>query len=105
MVSPLEHYDILLHARHNLDWVRDRTPEQFAQQFPFGLTTIRATVFHLSGAEWIYGKRVRDEDLRFDDRPFTEERNPDLLVERAWTDLEAGTRAWLGSRTGRAGSR
>lgn len=101
MVSPLEHYDILLQARHKLlDWIRDRKPEQYTQQFPFGLPTIRATVVHLADAEWIYGRRVRGEDLRFDDRPFTEDRNPDLPpFERAWTDLEAGTRAWLGSET------
>jgi uncharacterized damage-inducible protein DinB len=96
-VHPLEHYDILLRSRRKLmDWVRERTPEQYTQEFPFGLKTIRATVVHLADAEWLYGKRVRGEDFRFDDRPVTPQRYPDLVsLERGWKDLELSTRQWL----------
>jgi uncharacterized damage-inducible protein DinB len=97
MLTPLDHFDILLKSRRMLlDWVRARTPEQYIQEFPFGMKTIRATVVHLADAEWIYGVRVRGEDLDFANRPFTEERHPTLSsLEPAWTDLEASTRAWM----------
>src|SRR5262245_36309477 len=98
-VDPLEHYDILLRARHTLlNWVRELTAEQYRQEFPFGLKTVRATLVHLAGSEWLHGKAARGEDLASEERPFTEERYPDFLsLERAWKGLEAGTRAWLGS--------
>jgi hypothetical protein len=36
-VHPLEHYDILLRARHKLlNWVRELTAERYRQPFPFG---------------------------------------------------------------------
>jgi len=98
-MHPLEHYEILLRSRHTLlDWIRERTPEQYAQEFPFGFKTIRATVVHLADAEWLYGKRVRGEEFRFDDRPITQERYPDLpSLARTWKDLEGKTRHWLES--------
>jgi uncharacterized damage-inducible protein DinB len=93
----LEHYDILLLARHKLlDWVQQLTAEQYRQEFPFGLKTVRATLVHLAGSEWLHGKAARGEDITLAERPFTEERYPDFLsLERAWKGLEPGTRAWL----------
>jgi uncharacterized damage-inducible protein DinB len=93
----LEHYDILLRARHKLlNWVQELTAEQYRQKFPFGLKTVRATLVHLAGSEWLHGKAARGEDITAEDRPFTEARYPDFLsLERAWKGLEAGTRAWL----------
>jgi uncharacterized damage-inducible protein DinB len=98
-VHPLAHYDILLRARHKLlDWVRELTVEQYRHEFPFGLNTVRATLVHLAGSEWLHGKAARGEDIPSEGRPFTEDRFPDFLpLEQAWQDLEAGTRAWLGS--------
>jgi uncharacterized damage-inducible protein DinB len=100
-VQILEHYDILLHARHQLlSWVRELTTEQYRQEFPFGLKTVRATLVHLAGSEWLHGKAARGEDLTAAERPFTEERYPDFLpLEGAWRGLEPDTRAWLGSET------
>ena len=100
-VHPVEHYDILLRARHKLlNWVRGLTGEQYRQAFPFGLGTVRATLIHLAGSEWLHGRAARGEDLTAEERPFTEERYPDFVsLERAWAGLEAGTRAWLGSET------
>jgi uncharacterized damage-inducible protein DinB len=99
-----EHYDILLRARHKLlDWVEELTEEQYRQEFPFGLKTVRATLVHLAGSEWLHGKAARGEFARGEaitpeERPFTEGRYPDFMpLERDWKGLEAGTRAWLES--------
>jgi uncharacterized damage-inducible protein DinB len=96
-VHPLEHYEILLRARHKLlDWVRELTAEQYRQEFPLGLKTVRATLVHLASSEWLHGMAVRGEDLTAETRPFTEERYPDFLpLVSDWNGLEAGTRAWL----------
>jgi uncharacterized damage-inducible protein DinB len=95
----LEHYDILLRARHKLlKWVQELTAEQYRQQFPFGLKTVRASLVHLAGSEWLHGRAARGEGIAPEERPFTEERYPDFLsLESAWKGLEAGTRAWLES--------
>ena len=97
----LEHYDILLRARHKLlNWVQELTAEQYRQEFPFGLKTVRATLVHLAGSEWLHGQAARGEDITAEERPFTEGRYPDFLsLERAWKGLEALTRAWLQSET------
>jgi uncharacterized damage-inducible protein DinB len=99
-MHPLEHYDILLRARHKLlSWVQDLTADQYRHEFPFGLNTVRAALVHLAGSEWLHGRAARCEDLTVE-RPFTEDRYPDFVsLERAWKGLEAGTRAWLGSET------
>ena len=98
-MHPIEHYDILLRARRELlNWVRELAAEQYRREFPFGLKTVRATLVHLAGSEWLHGKAARGEDVAAEPRPFTEERYPDFLpLESAWNDLEAGTRAWLES--------
>ncbi|HJZ94250.1 MAG TPA: DinB family protein [Gemmataceae bacterium] len=97
----LEHYEILLRARRQLlDWVRGLTAEQYRQEFPFGLKTVRATLVHLAGSEWLHGRAARGEDVKSATRLFTEARYPDFApLVSAWSDLEAGTRAWLGSET------
>jgi uncharacterized damage-inducible protein DinB len=95
----LEHYDILLRARHKLlSWVQELTAEQYRQEFPFGLKTVRATLVHLASSEWLHAKAARGEDLTRGERPFIEDRYPDLLsLLRDWKGLEAGTRGWLES--------
>jgi uncharacterized damage-inducible protein DinB len=97
VLQPIDHYDILLKSRRMLlDWVRERTPEEYTREFPFGLTTIRATVVHLADAEWLYGMRVRGEEFDFASRPFTVERFPTFAaIETAWKALEPSTREWL----------
>jgi uncharacterized damage-inducible protein DinB len=95
----LEHYDILLRGRHKLlSWVQELTAEEYRQEFPFGLQTVRATLVHLAGSEWLHGRAARGEDVTAEERPFTEERYRDFVsLERAWKGLEAGARAWLES--------
>jgi uncharacterized damage-inducible protein DinB len=99
-IHPLEHFDILIRARQKLlDWVRELTPEQYTQEFPFGLRSVRATLLHLAGAEWLHGRAGKGEDVAIA-RPFSAERHPDLAsLERDWKGLEAVTRAWLESES------
>jgi uncharacterized damage-inducible protein DinB len=62
------------------------------------MKTLRATVVHLADAEWIYGVRVRGEDLDFANRPFAEDRYPTLAaLDPPWKNLEVSTRAWMRS--------
>jgi uncharacterized damage-inducible protein DinB len=100
-MHPIEHYDIVQKARAKvLDRVRDLTPDEYTRQFPFGLKTIRATLVHMAGAEWIYGVFARGEEYRFEDRPFRDERYPDFPgLEADWRELAESTRTWLQSET------
>src|SRR5262249_44714846 len=100
-VHLLDHYEILLRARHTLlSWVKELTAEQYRHEFPFGLKTVRATLVHLASSEWLHARAARGEDLTSADRPFTEERYSDFLsLERAWKGLDPDTRAWLESES------
>ena len=93
----LEHYEALLYSRRKLlEWVHELTPEQYVQEFPFGHKTVRATLAHLAGAEWLCGKNVRGEEFKRGNLPFTATTHPDLRsLETGWKELEASTRAWL----------
>lgn len=98
-MRPVEHYEALLYSRRKVqDWVRELTPDQYIQEFPFGHKTVRATLAHLAGAEWLYGRAVRGEEFSRDNLPFTEATHPDYpSLETGWKELEASTRAWLES--------
>jgi uncharacterized damage-inducible protein DinB len=100
-VQPVEHYDVLRRAREDLlNVVGQLTTEQYAQSFPFGLKTVRATLIHLANAEWLNARIGRGEDVTATPRPFTEDAYPDLPSLRSgWKDLEPGTRAWLTSES------
>jgi uncharacterized damage-inducible protein DinB len=53
MLQPLDHYRYLTEARRRLlARVCALTPEQYEQEFPFGLRTVRRTLHHMAGAEW-----------------------------------------------------
>jgi uncharacterized damage-inducible protein DinB len=98
-MRPLEHYEALLNSRSKLlEWVHALTPEQLVQEFGFGHMTVRATLAHLAGGEWLYGKLVRGEEFSPGNLPFTAATHPDLpSLETGWKELEASTRAWLES--------
>jgi uncharacterized damage-inducible protein DinB len=100
-MHPLEHYDILRQARNEImGVVRELTPDDYTRAFQFGLKTIRATLVHMAGAEWIYGVRVRGEEHRFEDRPFREEQYPDFPgLDADWRELAESTRIWLQAET------
>ncbi len=95
-MEPLDHYRYLTLARRRLlDRVRELTPEQYTQEFPFGLKTVRRTLLHIAGAEWfILGQLLGETKMA--EYPFVSERVPDFAAfEKAWRDLEPRTVAIL----------
>lgn len=91
-MGPLDHYRYLTTARRRLlDRVRELTPEQYRQEFPFGLKSVRRTLLHMAGAEWFILGQLRGEP-KMEEYPFVSERVPDFAaLEKAWRDLEPRT--------------
>jgi uncharacterized damage-inducible protein DinB len=85
----VEHYEILVNSRRKvLAWARALTPEQLERRFAFGHESVLATLAHLAGAEWLYGKAVRGEEIDRNRVPFAPETRPDLeSIERGWKEL------------------
>jgi uncharacterized damage-inducible protein DinB len=82
-------FDYLAAARGRLlGWVRDleaERPGAYAESFPFGLGSIRATLLHVAAAEWAYVERLAGRDFPLTDSPFTVERLPEFEpFVRAW---------------------
>lgn len=95
-------FDYLAAARrHLLEWVRDLEREQrgvYAQSFPIGLGSMRATLLHIAAAEWAYVERLAGRDFPLGDSPFTPERIPELEpLERAWQAQTTRTAAAIRS--------
>lgn len=90
-MSPLDHYRYLTAARRRIfEGVRLVSPEQYRQEFPFGLGTIRRTLHHMAGAEWYLIGQFRGGPEG--DYPFSTERCPDgPALEKAWGNLEHKT--------------
>jgi uncharacterized damage-inducible protein DinB len=89
-------FDYLTAARGRLlGWVRDleaERPGAYAQSFPFGLGSIRATLLHVAAAEWAYVERLAGRDFPLTDSPFTAERLPEFEpFVRAWDAQAART--------------
>jgi len=96
--DPVHLYEYLVKARAKLlDCVRQLTPAQYIQEFPFGLKTVRDTVVEIPLAEWTYIRRIRgDEVPPWDDRPFSRFYKTDFpLLERAWKEQAEDTRRTL----------
>ncbi len=95
-MEPLDHYRYLTLARRRLlDRVRELSSEQYTQEFPFGLKTVRRTLLHMAGAEWFILGQLRGEpDMK--EYPFGPDRAPNFAaLEQAWRDLEPRTVAIL----------
>ena len=91
-------FDYLVAARRRLlGWVRDllaERPAAYAQAFPLGLGSIRATLLHIAAAEWAYVERLGGRDFPLTDSPFTGERLPEFEpFVRAWNEQAARTAA------------
>jgi len=72
-LNPVHLYTYLLKAREKLlDWVRPLTLDQYTQEFPFGLKTLRDTLVEIPQAEWTYVQRLRGAaDIpSWEERPF-----------------------------------
>jgi uncharacterized damage-inducible protein DinB len=97
-------YDYLYDARAKLfDWIRPLSQEQYTQQFPIGLRTLRATMLEIAAGEWSYGRRIEGHVDPAPDRsewPISEQRLPTFAdLERAWGPQAAKTRAILSGVT------
>lgn len=70
--NPPHLHEYVLRARAKLfEWVRPLTLEQYTQEFPLGLKTLRATMIEIASGEWVYTRRLRGDDVAPPpDRPF-----------------------------------
>ena len=91
MLQPLDHYRYLTEARRRLlARVHALTPEQYEQEFPFGLRTVRRTLHHMAGAEWFVLGQLRGWPEG--DNPFSPRRMRDAAtLETAWRNQEPRT--------------
>ncbi len=63
-IHPADAYEYLVKARDRLlGWVGQLSQEQYTQQFPIGLGSIRATLVHMASAEWGYVRRLLGEPV------------------------------------------
>ncbi|MCS7173931.1 MAG: DinB family protein [Armatimonadetes bacterium] len=63
-IHPADAYEYLVKARGRLlEWVGGLSQEQYTQEFPFGLRSIRATLVHTASAEWGYVRRLLGEPV------------------------------------------
>jgi len=71
-LDPVHLYGYLNKAREKLlGWVRPLTVEQYTQEFPFGLKTLRDTLVEIPQAEWAYVRRLQGEPVpAWQERPF-----------------------------------
>ena len=88
-LNPVHLYSYLVKAREKLlDWVRPLTLDQYTQEFPLGLKTLRNSLVEIPQAEWTYVQRLRGRDVPpWDDRPFAR------FYKTDFTSLEAAMRA------------
>jgi uncharacterized damage-inducible protein DinB len=101
-MNPVRIYDYLAQARQKLfGWIRPLSQEQYTQEFPFGLKTLRATLVEMARAEWLYMRRLSGEQIPpRAEWPISEEKQPTFgVVEAAWIAQEPRTRALLGGIT------
>lgn len=62
--TPLHLHDGLVKARAKLfEWIRPLSLEQYTQEFPLGLKTLRATMIEIASGEWVYTRRLQGEDV------------------------------------------
>ena len=82
-------------------WARDRllaaveplTADQFTRDLGNSFRSVRDTLSHLHGAEWVWLSRFQGASPA---SPLPHERFPDLAAVRAaWTETEAGVRAFV----------
>lgn len=97
-IHPVEAYDYLVLARSRLlDWVGQLTHAQYAQEFPIGHRTIRATLVHVASAEWGYARRLQGQPVPpLAERPFARYASePFPPLQQAWAEQADRTRTAL----------
>ncbi|MGH2348207.1 MAG: DinB family protein [bacterium] len=62
--NPSHLHEYLITARAKLfEWIRPLTLEQYTQEFPLGLKTLRATMIEIASGEWVYTRRLQGEEV------------------------------------------
>jgi uncharacterized damage-inducible protein DinB len=96
MMNFVRTYDYLRQSRGKLsDWIRPLRQDQYTQEFPFGLHSLRATMLEIAGVEWLYVRRLSDPQQALpprEDWPIAEQRQPTFKdLEPAWAEQAART--------------
>ncbi len=97
-IHPAEAYEYLALAREKLfGWVGRLPYEQYVQEFPIGLGSIRATLVHMASAEWAYVRRLRNDPVPPPhERPFAQYATTEFApLEQAWREQADQTRQVL----------
>jgi uncharacterized damage-inducible protein DinB len=95
-------YDALTQARTRLfDWIRPLSQEQYTQQFPFGLKTLRRTMIEIAEVEWMYTTRLNEQEVPSQaEWPISEERQPTFAeLEAVWAKQVPWVRSTLAGIT------
>ncbi|MGH2403627.1 MAG: DinB family protein [bacterium] len=91
MLSPLDQYRYLTDTRRRwMERVRGLSAEQYEQEFPFGLKSVRRTVHHMAGAEWFVLGQLRGRPGSANPFSYTRHRDAPSL-EAAWQQFEPRT--------------
>ncbi len=100
-IHPAEQYAYLVDARERVfDRVRVLRQAQYAQKFPFGHGSIRATLVHIADTEWWYTSILRGVPAPPEGSPFTPYSRTRLGgLEAAWRDLAGRTLQTLRKET------
>ena len=97
-MDPLKTYDYLVRARQLVfDWTRPLGADDYARTFPIGLGTLARTLTHTMSSEWYYMQRMLAREVPpYEEWLFRHEDPPPFAVlEAAWTEEAARTRAGL----------
>jgi uncharacterized damage-inducible protein DinB len=79
---------------HMLAAVEPLSPDQFTRDLGNSFPSVRDTLSHLHGSEWLWLSRFQGASPT---SRLPHDRFPDLAAVRvAWADTEAGVRAWVG---------
>lgn len=103
MIDSVRVYDVHTQAREKLfNWIRPLSQEQYTQEFPFGLKTLRLTMVELAAVELFLAMRLREEAMprpfRLDALPINETTHGTFPeIEVAWREQVPRTRSTLAS--------
>ena len=102
-IDPVHVYDVQTQARGRLlDWIRPLTQAQYTRPFPFGLSTVRATLNEIVRTEHFLLLRLTEKPIpAFDDNyPISETRQPRFAdLEPVWNAQTRAVRACLAETT------
>ncbi len=90
-MQPLKTYDYLMKSRKRLlEAIGTLSPQQYQQQFKFGLGSVAATLTHIMISEWYYIERLIGHEVpHYEQWPIKYENPPSFdVVARTWREQE-----------------